>query len=102
MSQYLENEAVRRQNESVVRLTVVTTFGLVGTVVTGFLGMNLFSWSDESGLTKSLLFAAVLIPTMLLALYTVQKSRRLSAFLDALSDESLDYRAKWKAFRRVW
>ena len=36
MGNFLEVEALRRQNETVVRLTVVTTFGLIGTVTTGF------------------------------------------------------------------
>ena len=46
MSAYLEADTLRRQANTVVRLTVVTTFGLIGTVVTGFLGMNLFSLAD--------------------------------------------------------
>lgn len=102
MSQYLENEAMRRQNETVVRLTVVTTFGLIGTIVTGFLGMNLFSWSDQSPVTKVGLFAAVLLPAMLLTIYTVKKSRRLSDFLDAIGDDSLSFKEKWRVFLRVW
>ena len=102
MSQYLENEAMRRQNETVVRLTVVTIFGLIGTFVTGFLGMNLFNWADQSGEAKFMLFAVVFVPTMVLTLYTVKKSRRLSDFLDAMADESLDLRGKWRAFLRIW
>ena len=47
MSQYLEAEAARQQNETMMRLTVVTTFGLIGTEATGFLGFNLFSHSDQ-------------------------------------------------------
>lgn len=102
MSQYLENEAMRRQNDSMVRLTVVTTFGLIGTITTGFLGMNLF---DHTGLPvwqKVAIFAVIIIPTMLLTLYTVLKSRRLSEFLDALSDEAKGAGSKWRAFLRVW
>jgi hypothetical protein len=38
MSEYLESDTLRRQANTVVRLTVVTTFGLIGTVATGFLG----------------------------------------------------------------
>ena len=87
MSQYLENEAMRRQNDTVVRLTVVTIFGLIGTVVTGFLGMNLFAYSDETPLTKLILFIIVAIPTAFITLYTVRKSRRLSEFLDRVSDD---------------
>src|SRR5262249_27079990 len=64
MNRYLESEAVKRQNETLVRLTVVTIIGLVGTVVTGFLGMNLFAYAEETVLTKILLFAAVTVPTV--------------------------------------
>jgi Mg2+ and Co2+ transporter CorA len=39
-------DTLRRQANTVVRLTVVTTFGLIGTVVTGFLGMNLLALAD--------------------------------------------------------
>ena len=47
MSEFLENEALRRQADTVTRLTVVTTFGLIGTTVTGFLGMNILAWAEE-------------------------------------------------------
>ena len=93
---------MRRQNETVVRLTVVTTFGLIGTVTTGFLGMNLFAWAEEPALWRFVAFLAVFVPTALLTLYTVMKSRRLSDFLDALSDETVSWRRRWRAFLRVW
>jgi hypothetical protein len=102
MNQYLEGEAVRHQNETVVRLTVVTIFGLIGTVVTGFLGMNLFAFADESLQTKLWLFVLTSVPTAALTLYAVKKSRRLSEFLDALSDEELSSVAKYRAFFSVW
>jgi hypothetical protein len=41
MSQYLDSDSLRRQANTVVRLTVVTTAGLIATITTGFLGMNL-------------------------------------------------------------
>ncbi len=88
MNRYLESEAVRRQNDTVVRLTVVTILGLVGTIVTGFLGMNLFAFDQQPALTKVLLFAAVMVPTLALTIFTVKRSRRLSEFLEALSDEN--------------
>jgi CorA-like Mg2+ transporter protein len=102
MSQYLENEAMRRQNETVVRLTVITIFGLIGTLVTGTLGMNLFAWADLSPGIRLLLFLLILVPTALATLYTVKKSRRLSEFFDTLSDESLGFAEKWHAFTRIW
>ena len=44
MAQYLETDTLRRQANTVVRLTVVTVFGLIGTVVTGIFGMNMFDF----------------------------------------------------------
>lgn len=102
MGNFLEAEATRKQNETVVRLTVVTTFGLVGTVTTGFIGMNLFDWTQESTWWRIAAFVSVFIPTAMLTLYTVMKSRRLSDFLDALSDETVSWRRRWRALMRVW
>ena len=102
MSQYLEAEAARRQNETMMRLTVVTTFGLIGTVATGFLGMNLFLHSEESGALKLAIFLTVFVPTLLLTFYTVAKSRRLSEFLDALSDEKIGWGMRLRTLLAVW
>jgi Mg2+ and Co2+ transporter CorA len=102
MGSYLEVDALRRQNESVVRLTVVTIFGLVGTVATGFLGMNLFAWGDQAAPWRMAAFLVVFVPVLLLTLFTVVKSRRLSEFLDALADETATLADKWAAFRNVW
>ena len=102
MNRYLEAEAMRRQNETVVRLTVVTILGLVGTVATGFLGMNLFAFDEKEPHVKFGLFMAVTIPTLVLMFYTIKRSRRLSEFLDALSNEDMRSRAKWRAFLRIW
>ena len=102
MGNFLDVEAMRRQNETVVRLTVVTIFGLIGTVSTGFLGMNLLAWAEQPTDLRSLAFAFVLAVTAALTLYTVVKSKRLSEFLDALSDEQLGWRGKLKVLRSVW
>ncbi len=58
MSDYLETDTLRRQANTVVRLTVVTSFGLIGTVATGFLGMNLFSLSELTTIEKIVYFIA--------------------------------------------
>ncbi len=102
MNGYLDADALRRQANTVVRLTVVTIFGLIGTVTTGFLGMNLFSESDASWLTKTAIFLLVFIPTIALTLYTMVKSKRLSDFLDLVSDERLPTWHKLRAFVAVW
>jgi hypothetical protein len=86
----------------VVRLTVVTIFGLIGTVTTGFLGMNLLSEADSPPAKKLLIFVAVFVPTIFLTFYTMAKSKGLSDFLDALSDERLSAWLKLKALAAVW
>ena len=102
MSDYLETDTLRRQANTVVRLTVVTAFGLVGTVATGFLGMNLIALADASLLEKVGYFIVVLIPTTVLTFYTIVKSKRLSDFLEALSDERMPTAGKFKTFIDVW
>ena len=97
MSEFLENEALRRQADTVTRLTVVTTLGLIGTTVTGFLGMNIFAWADESMPWRIMAFTAVLIPTILLTLVTIAKSRRLSDMMESLSAEGSGRSSKLKA-----
>jgi len=102
MNTYLDADSLRRQANTVVRLTVVTTFGLIGTVTTGFLGMNLLAAADSPLAEKLLYFLAVLIPTAALTAYTIVKSKRLSDVLDALSDERLSVGAKVGALRDIW
>ena len=58
MANYLESDTLRRQANTVVRLTVVTAFGLVGTIVTGFLGMNLLALAEAPLLGQGRLFPA--------------------------------------------
>ena len=102
MANYLESDTLRRQANTVVRLTVVTAFGLVGTVATGFLGMNLIALAEASMLEKIGYFLVVLIPTAALTFYTIVKSKRLSDFLEALSDERLPAAAKFQSLVDVW
>ena len=102
MSTYLDADSLRRQANTVVRLTVVTIFGLIGTITTGFLGMNLLA-EAEAPLSRRLgLFALILGATAALSVYTMVKSKRLSDFLDALSDERLSGLNKLRAFAAVW
>jgi hypothetical protein len=102
MNGYLDADSLRRQANTVVRLTVVTIFGLIGTVTTGFLGMNLLAEAESSFARKLTIFAVVFVPTVALTIYTMVKSKRLSDFLDALSDEQLSAWSKFKAFAAVW
>jgi hypothetical protein len=102
MNSYLDADSLRRQANTVVRLTVVTIFGLIGTVTTGFLGMNLIAEADASPARKFMYFVLVFVPTIVLTFVTMAKSKRLSDFLDVLSDERLPAWTKFKAFAAVW
>jgi len=102
MNHYLETDSLRRQANTVVRLTVVTIFGLIGTVTTGFLGMNLLAEADAPVSHKLGIFATVFVLTTALTVYTMAKSKRLSDFLDVLSDERTTVWQKCKALALVW
>ncbi len=102
MNTYLDADSLRRQANTVVRLTVVTIFGLIGTVTTGFLGMNLLAEADAPMWRRIVLFFAVFVPTIALTFYTMVKSKRLSDFLDVVSDERISGWIKFKAFFAVW
>ena len=102
MNSYLDADSIRRQANTVVRLTVVTILGLIGTVTTGFLGMNLIGESDAPVPLKLVYFLIVFVPTIALTFYTIAKSKRLSDFLDAISDETLTVRQKAMSLAAVW
>ncbi len=102
MNSYLDADSFRRQANTVVRLTVVTIFGLIGTVTTGFLGMNLLAEADSPLAKKLLIFGVVFFLTTALTIYTMSKSKRLSDFLDDLSDERLSAWMKIKSLAGVW
>jgi hypothetical protein len=102
MSAYLESDTLRRQANTVVRLTVVTVFGLIGTVVTGIFGMNLFGFGELHGAMQGIALALAIVGTAIVTFYTIVKSKRLSDFLEALSDERLPARAKFGSFLSVW
>jgi hypothetical protein len=102
MNAFLDADSLRRQANTVVRLTVVTIFGLVGTVTTGFLGMNLLAMAERPMFERVVAFSVVLIATLALTIYTMGKSKRLSDFLDALADEQLPWRLRLGALVNVW
>jgi len=49
-----------------------------------------------------LIFFGVLTPSVLLVIYAVTKSKALSDFLEALSDDRLRWRDKWGVLFRVF
>jgi hypothetical protein len=102
MSNYLDSDSLRRQANTVVRLTVVTTFGLIGTLSTGFLGMNLIDAADASLVNRALLFLLFFVPSTAFILYFIVKSKPLSEFLEALSDDRLAYDERLRTLSAVW
>ncbi|MFM2112988.1 MAG: hypothetical protein RLZZ271_1648, partial [Pseudomonadota bacterium] len=102
MSSYLEADSLRRQANTVVRLTVVTIFGLIGTITTGFLGMNLLAEADAPLGRKLLYFALVTVVATIITFYTMAKSKKLSDFLDVLSDDRISLLQKCLAMAGVW
>ncbi len=99
MHDYLDADSLRRQANTVVRLTVVTILGLVGTISTGFLGMNLIASAEEPLWLRMVFFTVVLIVSMLLTGYGVVKSKHLSDLMDVLSDDRL---STWEKLRSVF
>ena len=102
MNTYLDADSLRRQANTVVRLTVVTILGLIGTVTTGFLGMNLLAEADAPMSRKLVIFTVTFVITTVLTFYTMGKSKGLSDFLDALSNERLTVWQKTLALAAVW
>lgn len=102
INQYLDADRTRRAGDNAMRLTVVMACSAVGTVATGFLGMNLYSHADLPTATKVWIFLAVFVPVTALGLYTVIISKRLAAFMEALSSERLSWGEKLVAFRQIW
>lgn len=102
MSSYLETDLLRRQAVTILQLTVVTLFSQIGMLATGFLGMNIFGWAEAATFDKVAIFLMVLIPSATITFYTVYKARRLADFLDALADERLSWRTRFKALSQVW
>ena len=49
-----------------------------------------------------LVFGVVFVATAALTIYTIGKSKRLSDFLDVLSEEALPWRTRLGALAQVW
>jgi hypothetical protein len=97
MSHYLDSDSQRRQSNTVVRLTVITILGLIATVTTGYFGMNIIPFGEGSILERSLHGLIATSAFIGLVLFAVAKSKRLSDFLEALSDERVTLRGKFNA-----
>jgi CorA-like Mg2+ transporter protein len=102
MNQYLDSDSARRQANTILRLTVVTIIGLIGTVASGLLGMNIFAEADKPITERVLVFTIALLITTVLTGLSVVYSKRLADVLDALSDARVGWKFKWGALRRSW
>ncbi len=102
INRYLDADRTRKAGDNAMRLTVVSALGMLGTVVTGFLGMNLFSHAGETSWNKFWIFMAVFVPTVALGFYTVVMSKRIAAFIEAMSSERMTWRQKFVAFGQIW
>lgn len=102
MGSYLDSDTLRRQSNSMLRLTVVTIFGMMASITTGFLGMNLIDEADAP-LARRVAFLLVgLVPAVLVTFFAVLRSRRLSDLLDVLSNERASLRDKYAALARIF
>jgi Mg2+ and Co2+ transporter CorA len=102
MNNYLDSDSARRQANTVLRLTVVTIVGLIGTIASGLLGMNLIAWAEEPMTWRVGTFLFTTGLTLLLTLITVAQSKRLADVLDAISDSRVPWKSKWTEMARAW
>jgi len=99
MSNYLDSDSQRRESNTVVRLTVITILGLIATVTTGYFGMNIIPFG-EGTIQERIVHGVVATSVFIgLVLFAVSRSKRLSDFLEAMSDEKLSFTEK---FRALW
>ncbi len=63
MNGYLDSDALRRQSNTILRLTVVTIVAMIGTIATGFLGMNMIAEADKPVWWRVALFLFTLVAT---------------------------------------
>jgi Mg2+ and Co2+ transporter CorA len=102
MSDYLDSDSMRRQANTILRLTVVTIFAMIATIGTGFLGMNLIAAADQPFLWRVVFFLIVLVVTGGITAFTIIRSKRLADLLDVLSDERVAPRLKLRACLDSW
>jgi hypothetical protein len=102
MSQYLDSNAQRQQSTTIVRLTVVTTFSMIGTVTTGLLGMNLIAEADAPISIRLIYFFVTTLITALFMLFAILKSKQLSDAMDVLADDQKSLRNRLTSLGKAW
>jgi hypothetical protein len=102
MNDYLDSDSARRQANTILRLTVVTIVGLIGTIATGILGMNIFSEADKPLTERIIVLLSAVALTIVATGLSVVHSKRLANVLDTLSDTRIRGRKKLAAVHRSW
>jgi hypothetical protein len=101
MSHYLDSDSQRRQSNTVVRLTVITILGLIATMTTGYFGMNILAFGEGSPLQRLLHGVVATAFFVGMVLFAIARSKRLSDFLEVMSDDRMPFTGKLRAFWRV-
>lgn len=102
MSQYLDSNAQRQQSTTIVRLTVVTVFSMVGTVATGLLGMNLIAEADAPIPARVVYFFVTTLIVALFMMLAILKSKQLSDVMDVLADDQKSLRTRLSMLGKAW
>lgn len=102
MSQYLDSNAQRQQSTTIVRLTVVTVFSMVGTVATGLLGMNLIAEADAPIPARVIYFFVTTLIVTLFMMLAILKSKQLSDVMDVLADDQKSLRTRLSLLGKAW
>lgn len=102
MSQYLDSNAQRQQSTTIVRLTVVTVFSMVGAVASGLLGMNLIAEAEAPVPRRLAYFFITVLFTTLFMLLAILKSKQLSDVMDVLSDDQKSLRTRLSMIGKAW
>lgn len=101
MSEFLEADDLRRQSETVTRLTVVTTLSIIGTVTTGFLGMNLIAAAEQPMWIKIGYFSLAIVVFAFVVFFTVSKSTALAESFEVIASERASAESKLVALVRA-
>ncbi|MEJ2228768.1 MAG: hypothetical protein P8Y67_11135 [Alphaproteobacteria bacterium] len=87
MVHYLDSNTLRKQSGSMHRLTVVTILGMIGTIATGFLGMNLLAEAESPFSMKAVYFGIVTLIAGGLTVFSLVFSGPISRFFEKVSGD---------------
>jgi len=96
MQDYLEKEELQVQSNTVVRLTIVSMFGLISTITIGILDIDLLHIESASSQHKMAYFTMMFIFITIVMFYTVIKSKHLSYFIDDFANNKPKTRDQMK------